>query len=415
MRLTDKSITALTVPAGRAEQRYFDADIPGFGLRRRRGGADRWIFQYDIHGRTRIMTLGSPKIITAGRARETASALHAKVRLGEDPAGDKAESKVLAGETFGALVDRYLAKRGKTFKQTTLKNRLRYLQKHCRPFHSLPLSKIDRRAVASRLAKLEDDSGPIEANRVHAALSAFFNWCIGEGYIEDNPAEHIVKRQERSRDHVLTDSELRAIWAATSGGDDYSSIVRLLLLTACRADEIGSLSHAEIFGDRIVLPGSRTKNSRDHIVPLSTPAQEILKGRLRVLGRDYVFGRGDNGHGFTGWSPCKKLLDARIKGAGAKVEHWVNHDLRRTVATRMADLGVAPHVIEAVLNHVSGHKHGVAGIYNRSTYAAEKTAALVLWADHLLSIVEGRPMPRRKRPRLHLVEGGARKAVPLRA
>jgi integrase len=145
---------------------------------------------------------------------------------------------------------------------------------------------------------------------------------------------------------------------------------------------------AEIFGDKIVLPGVRTKNSRDHIVPLSEPAQAILAGRPR-MGSKFVFGRGAL-RGFTGWSATKVLIDARIKSAGAKVAPWTNHDLRRTVATMMAESGVAPHIVEAVLNHVSGHKHGVAGIYNRASYENEKRAALTLWADKLLEIVEGR-------------------------
>jgi integrase len=188
---------------------------------------------------------------------------------------------------------------------------------------------------------------------------------------------------------VLSPTELATIWAATAGDDDYSAIVRLLLLTGCRADEIGSLSWAEVFGDKIVLPGLRTKNGRDHIVPLSGPAQSIIAGRPRMFGGVFVFGRGGKDRGFTGWSSCKVLLDARIKAAGVKVKPWTNHDLRRTVATLMAESGVAPHIVEAVLNHVSGHRHGVAGIYNRATYSAEKAAALTLWADKLLEIVEG--------------------------
>jgi len=221
-------------------------------------------------------------------------------------------------------------------------------------------------------------------------LSAFFNWCISEGYAENNPVVGTNRRPEKSRDRVLSDSDLTAIWAATAGADDYSAIVRLLMLTGCRADEIGSLSWAEVFDDRVVLPGSRVKNSRDHIVPLSAPAQAILHARPKMLGRDFVFGRAHSDGGFAGWSSCKVLLDERIKASGAKVKDWTNHDLRRSVATRMGELGVQPHIIEAVLNHVSGHKHGVAGIYNRATYAAEKQAALILWADHLMNVVEGK-------------------------
>jgi integrase len=234
---------------------------------------------------------------------------------------------------------------------------------------------------------------------VRASLAAFYAWCLREGFADNNPVVGTGRHQEKSRDRVLADSELKAIWAATAGADDYSAIVRLLMLTGCRADEIGSLSWPEVADDCIALPGLRTKNSRDHIVSLSAPSRAILEARPKMLGREFVFGRAHSARGFTGWSACKTLLDARIKASGATIGAWVNHDLRRTVATRMAELGVAPHVIEAVLNHVSGHKHGVAGIYNRATYENEKRAALVLWANQLIQIVEGR----------------ARKVVPLRA
>jgi integrase len=390
MRLTDKTLATLSLRAGEAEHKFFDDDIPGFGLRLRAGGASRWIYQYKIGPRHRRMTLGSTKALTATRARATASDLHARVRLGEDPAGDKAENRIRAGETFKAVLDTYMAGQRDQLKPLSYVQKERHLLKHCHALHVMPLIKIDRRTVAAKLAKVAARSGPIESNRVRASLSAFFSWCISEGYIEANPVTGTNRRAEKTRDRILSDAELKAIWTATAGADDYSAIVRLLLLTGCRADEIGSLSWPEVFGDRIVLPGARTKNSRDHIVPLSAPAQTILEARPKMLNRDFVFGRPHNNAGFTGWSACKVLLDERIKASRAKIENWCNHDLRRTVATRMGELGVAPHIIEAVLNHVSGHKHGVAGIYNRATYADEKQAALILWADHLMSVVEGK-------------------------
>jgi integrase len=399
MHLTDKTLATLTVPKGRSEAIVFDDALPGFGLRLRAGGAARWIYQYDIGPRTRRITIGAATALSATRARTAAADLHHRVRLGADPAGDKAEGRVRAGETLGALLEAYLAEQREQIKPLSFTQKQRHLSKHCRPLHGLPIAKIDRRAVAALLTKLAKSSGPVEANRVRASLSAFFSWAIAGGFVEHNPVTGTLPRPEKSRDRVLTPAELKALWAATAGGDDYSAIVRLLLLTGCRADEIGSLAWSEIFGDKIVLPGMRTKNGRDHVLPLSAPAQAIIATRPRMFGSKFVFGRGDNGRGFTGWSSTKVLLDARIKAAGAKVAPWTNHDIRRSVATHMAEIGIAPHVIEAVLNHVSGHKAGVAGIYNRATYSAEKQAALILWADHLIGIVEGK----------------ARKVVPIRA
>jgi integrase len=188
------------------------------------------------------------------------------------------------------------------------------------------------------------------------------------------------------RERLLTDAELVAIWKAAPDSD-YGRIVRLLMLTAQRR-EIGALRWPEIEGEEetalIALPGSRTKNHRQHDVPLSAPALVEIEACLKASGRDLVFGKGEGG--YSGWSRSKEALDV----AADLKQPWTLHDLRRTAATRMADLGVQPHVIEAILNHVSGHKAGVAGIYNRSTYAAEKRAALDLWADHLTRAIKAR-------------------------
>jgi integrase len=145
----------------------------------------------------------------------------------------------------------------------------------------------------------------------------------------------------------------------------------------------------------IVFPSARTKNRRDHEIPMTNAVRGILEFRDRRVGRDLVFGTGKGP--FSGWSNAKEMLDAKLletrketDGKKAKpFPAWRLHDIRRSVATHMAENGVQPHVIEAVLNHVSGHKAGVAGIYNRAVYAAEKVAALTLWADRLASIVDG--------------------------
>jgi integrase len=188
-------------------------------------------------------------------------------------------------------------------------------------------------------------------------------------------------RQEKSRDRVLSNDELKAIWRACSDSD-FGAIVKLLILTGQRRTEIGGLAWAEIGDGEIVLPASRTKNKKAHIIPLSEPARKILRNHQSDV--SHVFGSGDRG--FTDWSKSKAALDSRLTG----VSDWRLHDLRRTAVTRMAELGVQPHVIEAVVNHVSGHKGGVAGIYNRAGYAKEKREALALWAEHLMALVEGR-------------------------
>jgi integrase len=180
-------------------------------------------------------------------------------------------------------------------------------------------------------------------------------------------------------------AELAAVWRAC-GSDVYRSCIKLLMLTGCRSGEIGGLRRDEIKDDMIVLHGNRVKNKRTHVVPLSAPAQAILAAQQPMEG-DFVF---CGTRAFASWGRGKSDLDQRLVAAGEKLDHWSQHDLRRSVATHMAEIGIAPHIIEAVLNHVSGHKAGVAGIYNRATYEKEKRTALALWADHVMALVEDR-------------------------
>lgn len=204
---------------------------------------------------------------------------------------------------------------------------------------------------------------------------------------EGNVASYTNKHQEQSRGRVLTDAELKTIWKGCPDSD-FGAIIKLLILTGQRANEIGGLRWDEVHDEQIVLPSQRTKNKRAHIVPLGDPAKAILS-QFHADGRTHVFGRVDSA-GFDGWGFAKRTLDARIAKSVKPLAHWTVHDLRRTVATRMAELGVQPHIIEAVLNHVSGHKGGVAGIYNRATYDKEKRETLNLWGEHVLAVVEGR-------------------------
>jgi integrase len=382
---TKAAVEALTLPDGCRDRVYFDDDLPGFGLRLRNTGARTWLVQYAVAGKTRRVVLGSTALLDPGKARSTAKEILAQVRLGRDPAGEKAEGRVRAAETAAAALQSYMAHQRSRLKPLSYLQVERHLLKHCKPLHALQLAKIDRRAVANRLSAIATKSGPVEANRVRSSLAAFLRWCIDEGMIDSNPAAGATRRPERSRERVLSDAELKAIWSATAGDDDYSAVVRLLMVTGQRLAEIGSLRWSEIIEDWIVLPASRTKNSRQHTIPLVPVAGAILD-RPRRPDRDFIFGRRRD-RPLSGWSICKAALDERL---GAAVAPWVHHDLRRTMATKMAEMNIAPHVIEACLNHVSGHKHGVHGVYNRSDYSAQKRHAFAAWAEHLLAIVEGR-------------------------
>jgi integrase len=390
MRLTVKSADGLKIESGKNERIEFDDDVPGFGIRIREGGSRTWIFQYRIGSKQRRMVLGSAKSaqLNLAEVRKTASRLHGKFELGEDPAMAKEAARREADNTFGALVDQYLDARKSEWRERSRNEIARHLTKHARVLHTMPISAVSQRNVALLLADLAQEAGNVTSNRVRASLCAFFGWAIREGIRlpEGNVAANTNKREEKSRERVLTDAELRTVWRACTD-DEYGAVLKLLILTGQRANEVAELRGEEVDGNQILLPAERTKNGRAHIVPLSEPAKTIL-AEFVDANRKYVFGRDDTG--FQGWSKAKEKIDERIAAGKKPLAHWTVHDLRRTVTTRMAELGVQPHIIEAVLNHVSGHKGGVAGIYNRATYNKEKRAALNLWAEHVMAPVEGR-------------------------
>jgi integrase len=408
MKLTSTTVRTLAVPRGKSEAIFFDDDVPGFGLRLRERGSRTFVFQYKLGTKQRRMALGAATALGVSKVRETAERLHARVKLGEDPASDKAEAKASAARTFKTIATEYLEQQQKRLRERTYPDLERHLLKHSHALHELQLAKVSRADIGSVHTFVTKNSGGPTANRVRASLSGFFTWAMEKGFADTNPVTNTARNKEQSRDRVLAPAELRAIWGAL-GEDDFGAIIKLLALSGQRAGEIAGLCWSEIADDTIVLPGERTKNHRPHVVPLSAPAAAIIAEQPRRGDRDLIFGRGVNA--FSGWSNCKERLDVRIKEAtGKSLPHWTPHDLRRTFATYVGGglaehqlrklpasdkdaatgLGIEPHVIEAALNHVSGHKAGVAGIYNRSSYAREKKVALDLWADRLMAIVEGR-------------------------
>jgi integrase len=366
------------------------------------------------------LTIGDAAAIPVAKARDAAKKRLAEVTLGGDPQDAQQAARARAAITIKAKLEDYLAhkkthkrgKRGKPVRRRTYEEIERYLTDHWKPLHGIPLHEITRLNISAQIADIKKESGEIAAARAHSALSGFLGWAMGDGLLEENPIIGTNKpAKSEERDRVLTDAELTEIWQA-SREDHYGRIVRLLILTGQRRDEVGGMADSELDLDEMtwLLPGDRTKNGLPHLVPLSDQALAIIKEAPRREDRDHLFGDGPGP--FSGWSKAKAALDKRILEArqeAAKrarrpaknveaIEPWTVHDLRRTVSTGMHELRVEPHIVEAVLNHISGHRAGVAGTYNHAIYASPKRAALALWADHIRSITEG----------------GARKVVPIR-
>jgi integrase len=412
MRLTSASISSAQL-AGRSERIFFDDDLPGFGLRVREGGSRTFIYQYQLGAKQRRMSLGVATESNVNSIRKIAEKLHARVRLGEDPATTKAQAKATAAHIFKTVAEEYLEHHKSSWRPRTYVCAALNLLSHAKALHQLQLAKITRADIAAVHASVTKSAGAVSANRVRNSLSGLFGWAIENGRTEVNPVINSPRHEEHSRDRVLTPTELRLIWNNLED-NDYGAIIKLVALTGQRPGEIAGLRWSQIHNGSIVLEGGDasggTKNYVDHVIPLSEPANQIIAAQHRRKGRDLIFGRGQKP--FSGWMYCKQRINARIAAAtGHAPRDWRPHDLRRTFSTLAgggldehelqkltgrdkelaAGLGIAPHVVEAILNHVSGHKSGVAGVYNKSTYALEKRQALAQWAEHLLAIVEDRP------------------------
>lgn len=394
IRLTKAGVTALSLAPGQSERVVWDSEVPGFGVRLR-GSRRTWVIRPPRGGgRSSLHTLSPLDTLDLAEARKAARERLARAALGDDPGAARREKRAKAAMTLASAFALYREGAEGRLRSSTLANLGTHLDRHWRPLHGHALTGITRADIAARLHEVAAEHGPHAAVRARRVLSTVYAWAIAEGLAEKNPV--IGTRppaEEVRRDRVLGLAEVAAVWKAC-GSDDFGRIVQILLLTGQRRDEVAGMRWDELdLRDGLWrLPPERTKNARPHEVPLSTAAVAVLEEAVVWEGRPFVFGQGAGG--FSGFSRAKAMLDKRVADVEAaaqvdarqRVKPWRLHDLRRTAATGMVDLGVLPHVVEALLNHVSGHRAGVAGVYNRASYAGEKRAALDLWAQHVMKL-----------------------------
>src|SRR6185312_9132007 len=323
--------------------------VKGFGVRRQ-GDAITYYVRFRFQGVQRMCALGSHGHLTPDEARTLAKQKLGEVASGIDPFAEekKARETARAHETFEKKIEQYLRRRREAMKPRAFRELERHFNDHAKPLHRLRLNEIRKVTVAEVLGGIEENRGPEARNRFRSNLSAFFAWAINEGLIETNPVEGTSKVVENGpRERVLTQGELAEVWTSL-GTDDFSNIVRLLILTGQRREEIGGLRWSEVDFDRglIVFPPERTKNKRLHELPLSSQARAMLERiapkawKQSATARPFVFGEGQRG--FSGWGYGKARLDERIakqrEAGGAKpMLKWTLHDLRRTTATVMAE------------------------------------------------------------------------------
>jgi integrase len=292
------------------------------------------------------------------------------VASGSDPAVRKSD---LGADTLGAIVEDYLQWAARELRPGSFAETQRHLRVNWKPLHAIALGAVRRRDVAQQIKHIELASGRVTAGHARAQLSALFNWAVREGHdIAGNPVTGTNRPAGKPRDRVLSNEELAAVWRACADLGTYGRAVRLLILTGQRREEVGGMTWAEVRGDLWTIPSMRTKNGREHSVPLTKLALGLI-GR-RTEGRVFP----DLG----AWDRNKARLNALVR-----IPPFVIHDIRRSVATGMAEIGVFPYVVEAVLNHVSGHKAGIVSVYNKAKYADEVRDALDRWSARVSSLV----------------------------
>jgi integrase len=410
--LTVQSVERLKAdPAKRLE--VPDGLLPGLYFVIQPSGARSWAVRYRHAAKPRKLTLGPFPALDLGTARARARQALQHAARGADPAAAKQEALRTARDdrpdrdSVAVIAERFLER------HTRAKNKARTIDAVERTFRKYVLPEwgsrrvqdVSRRDIVHLLDTIVDAGKPIAANRALADIRKFFNWCLDRSILDASPCVRIQPpATSKTRDRVLSDNELRLIWkAAERIGTPFGSVVQLLMLTAQRRDEVSGLRRAELKagGELWTIPAARTKNGRAHDVPLIEAAQAIIASVPRMAGSEFVFTTTGK-TAISGYSKAKERLDGVMLDIArddaiergdhpekVTIEPWRLHDLRRTAASGMARLGFPVHVIESVLNHVSGQVSGVTAIYNRHSYLPEKRRALEAWAAHVMALVSG--------------------------
>lgn len=383
-----KSITRHTVDAivcedGKAYSIVWDDGLKGFGLRVMATGVRSWIIQARNRttGRLVKQTLGRVDVLSAKDAYERAAKALGSIHDIDNQQARRSAQNVKNEFQVRDVAEKYLIRKKASLKASSYAALEHHILKVWRPLHGHSANQVTRDDILRVLNTWADR--PYAANRARSNLQSMFGWAVAHGLVDQNPVLATPKPLEReeARDRVLEDWEVKAIWRAAGDGQ-FAAIIRLLLLTGQRRDEVADMRWSEVDLEKALwtIPSERTKNSKAHEVPLSAQALSILQSQTRCNCRDLIFGQGKGG--FSGWSKSKKRQDERCEA-----NPWRLHDLRRTMVTRMADMGVPDEVIEATVNHVSGRKGGVAGVYNRSKYLTQKREALNRWAECVGAII----------------------------
>jgi integrase len=386
IRLTKSAID--TLPTAKSDLVYWDAGCPGFGVKVTPKGRKVFIVLYRTGGagsKLRKYTIGPYGRVTLHQARVAAQRVFAAKLEGRDPAAEKREAKRrVVADRVEDLLEAFIAQR--LSKNRSVAEISRLLRREVgKPWAGRSVHEITKRDVVEVVSAIEQRGAPGTANKTLKSIKTFLRWCVGRAVLDRSPAEGVpLPAKEIARDRVLDDTELaQVILAARKIGGPYGCIVELLALTGQRRQEVAGLRREELdLAQRIwTVPKARTKNAKAHIVHLSNQALAVLK---RADQREPLVFSPLGTKIFQNFTHAKRLLD-QLSG----VTGWRLHDLRRTCVSGMARLGVAPHVADKILNHQTGTISGVAAVYQRHDFLAERQAALDRWGTHVGQLVGG--------------------------
>jgi len=374
----------------------WDEDLKGFGVKITPAGALSYVLQYRMGGReakTQRFTIGghgSPWTPTT--ARTEAERLSVLIAQGIDPAeAEKKRRREAVDLAFSAYADSFLKSCKGDGWRALVERSLRIHVKPVLAKKALPL--ITRADIVMVFDAMPPDQHAGRRN-IFAILRRLFKWAIWRGDISLSPMEGMeTPPPVKARDRVLSDDELRRVWLAAPGCHRcFGPIIRLLIVTGQRREEVTGMAWTELDRAKALwrIPGERTKNGEPHSVPLSNLAIETIDkmakgGKWSRKGLVFTT-KADKA--FTAHSKGKEKIDALLaKDGGEPIPGWRLHDLRRTLATGFQRLGIRFEVTEAVLNHLSGARSGVAGVYQRHEWTDEKRAALEAWATHIQQVL----------------------------
>lgn len=376
-KLTPKFIEGIKPnPAKRLDFR--DDLMPGLVLRVSQTGTKTFCLHRRINGKMRRLNIGRFGVITLAEARERVRQVLYEIESGrfEERTGVEVEDR----KTLGEIIPDYVEKHAKS-QNRDWRNKQSLLAKFT-DLHGKRLDQIKRADVVKALDAIVV-TAPVSANRALAHLKHLMNWCVDRGMLDASPLTGMkLPTKETPRERVLTSEELRALWAACDAdGYPFGDCMKLLILSGQRRTEVAEMKWSELDLDKRLwtLPSARAKNGKQHTVPITDAMLTLLRRVPRYLSSDFVFTTTGKSP-ISGFGQVKERMD---KAFPKDTAPWTIHDLRRTMSTNLAMLGVPQPVTEALLNHRTGVVSGVAAIYNVYSYAVEKRDALDRWNSHV--------------------------------